>query len=91
MRLGREVQPRFRVVRKVSRAGGRDVLEEMVQFFGCGEVYRNRSHDNHREDLLTYMALRLGDLRNVIVPFFDQNPLRTAKRDNFAKFADFIL
>jgi hypothetical protein len=26
----------------------------------------------------------------VIVPFFEQNPLRTAKRDNFVKFAEII-
>ena len=26
----------------------------------------------------------------MIVPFFQENPLRTAKRDNFAKFAEVI-
>ena len=59
-------------------------------FFGCGKVYINRRHDNHREDLYRYCVSRFGDLRDVIVPFFEENPLRTAKRDNFAKFAEII-
>ena len=65
-------------------------LEEMVSFFGCGAVYVNRRHDNHREDLNRYCVTRFSDLRDVIVPFFEANPLRTAKRDNFAKFARII-
>ena len=62
----------------------------MVPFFGCGNVHVNRRHDNHREDLFRYSVSRFGDLRDVIVPFFLANPLRTAKRDNFAKFAEII-
>jgi len=62
----------------------------MVPFFGCGKVYINRRDDNHREDLFRYYVSRFRDLRDVIVPFFEANPLRTAKRDNFAKFAEVI-
>jgi hypothetical protein len=35
-------------------------------------------------------VFRFRDLRDVIVPFFERNPLRSAKRDNFAKFAEII-
>ena len=87
MKLGWQVQPTFTVVQGIS---SRDVLEEMVSFFGCGKVYVNRRHDNHREDLCRYHVFRHGDLRDIIVPFFEANPLRTAKRDNFAKFAEII-
>jgi hypothetical protein len=87
MRLGWQVQPSFTVVQGES---SRDVLEEMVRFFGCGKVYINRRHDNHREDLCSYQVFRNGDLKSVIVPFFEQYPLRTAKRDNFAKFAEVV-
>ena len=62
----------------------------MVKFFGCGNVSVNRRHDNHREDLYRFSVSKFGDLRDVIVPFFVENPLRTAKRDNFAKFAEVI-
>jgi hypothetical protein len=87
MRLGWQVQPQFAVVQSESSRG---VLDAMVDFFGCGNVYRNRRHDNHREDLYRYEVFRFKDLRDVIVPFFMENPLRTAKRDNFAKFARIV-
>ena len=87
MRLGWQVQPTFAVVQGAS---SRSVLEEMVKFFGCGKVYVNRRHDNHREDLCQFQVFRFGDLRDVVVPFFRANPLRTAKRENFAKFAEVI-
>jgi len=53
-------------------------------------VYRNSRHDNHREDMFRYCVQRFGDLRDVIVPFFQENPLRTSKRENFEKFARII-
>ena len=87
MRLGWQVQPTFAVVQGAS---SRTVLEEMVEFFGCGKVYVNRRHDNHREDLCQFQVFKFADLRDVIVPFFQANPLRTAKRENFAKFVEVI-
>ena len=33
---------------------------------------------------------RFRDLRDVIIPFFQANPLRTAKRENFAKFVEVV-
>jgi len=87
MRLGWQVQPSFTVVQGES---SRSVLEGMVQYLGCGKVYVNRRNDNHREDLWRYHVSRFGDLRDVIIPFFERNPLRTAKRENFAKFAEII-
>jgi hypothetical protein len=87
MTLKWQVRPEFAVVQSVS---SRDVLEELVRFFGCGKVFRNRRHDNHREDLFRYCVQRIGDLRDVIVPFFRENPLRTSKRYNFEKFAEIV-
>ena len=79
-----QVQPQFAVVQSAS---SRDVLDGLVRFFGCGNVYINRRHDNHREDLFRYCVSRFAHVRDVIVPFFQRNPLRTSKRDNFEKFA----
>ena len=87
MTLGWQVRPEFAVVQGAS---SRSVLEELVRYFGCGKVFRNRRHDNHREDLFRYCVQRIGDLRGTIVPFFEQNPLRTVKRFNFTKFAEVI-
>jgi hypothetical protein len=64
----------------------RESLEGLVSFFGCGKLHVNRRHDNHREDLFRYCVTRFADLRDVIVPFFQEHQLRTSKRENFDKF-----
>jgi hypothetical protein len=74
----------------VQGESSREVLEELVEFFGCGRVFRNRRHDNHREDLFRYCVQRFDDLRTKIVPFFEEHPLRTSKRHNFEKFARIV-
>ena len=73
--LGWQVQPVFVVVQSAS---SRDVLEDLERFFGCGKVYVNRRHDNHREDIFRYCVSRFADLRDVIVPFFQEHELRTS-------------
>jgi hypothetical protein len=83
-RLGWQVQPEFAVVqgeRSVS------VLHSLEEFFGCGSVSVNRRRDNHRQDMWRYSVRRLVDLEKRIVPFFEANPLRTAKSCDFAGFA----
>ena len=62
------------------------VLEEMKNFFGCGRVFVNRRYDNHKENLYRYCVRAIKDLREIIVPFFQENPLRTAKRKDFEIF-----
>jgi hypothetical protein len=83
MTLGWQVQPSFVVVQSAS---SRDVLEDLRRFFGCGKVYVNLRHDNHREDLARYCVSGFADLRDIIVPFFQEHQLRTSKKVNFAKF-----
>jgi LAGLIDADG endonuclease len=85
--LGWQVQPSFTVV---PAASSRSVLEGLASYFGCGKVYSNTRHDNHREDLSRYQVSRLHDLRDIVVPFFWENALRTSKKDNFEKFARII-
>ncbi len=86
-RLGWQVQPTFVVVQgQLSR----DALEDVANFFGCGKVGVNRRHDDHREDLSRFSVTRFADIRDIIVPFFQANPLRTAKRHNFEKSARIV-
>ncbi len=85
--LGWQVQPQFVVVQGASSLGA---LEAMRDFFGCGRINCNRRRDNHREPLYRYVVRRFADLDEVIVPFFKQHPLLTAKRENFRKFADVL-
>ena len=64
-----------------------DSLQALRNFFGVGTLCLNRRRDNHREHLYRYVVNRRIDLKEVIIPFFRQNPLRTAKRTDFEKFA----
>jgi hypothetical protein len=69
--------------------GARSVgcLRELNAFFGVGAVYRNARHDNHREHLFNFQVTRRTYLLTVIIPFFRANPLRSAKQNDFEKFA----
>lgn len=87
MTQGWQVQPTFRVVQGASSQG---VLHDLAAFFGCGKIYENRRHDNHRESLFVYNVQRRDHLRNAIIPFFRENPLRTSKKANFEKFTAII-
>jgi hypothetical protein len=56
-------------------------------YFGVGGVYANTRYDNHREALYRFVVRKRCDLRNVVIPFFREYPLRTAKAADFTKFA----
>jgi hypothetical protein len=81
---GYQVSHRFVVSQGAS---GVHVLEELREFFGCGRIFVNKRHDNHREHMAQFIVHRREDLLETIIPFFRQHPLRTAKRVDFEKFA----
>ena len=86
-RIGWQVQPEFSVVQGARSV---QVLHELERFFACGHVGRNSRHDNHREDLYRYSVRSTGDLVGRIIPFFEAHSLRTAKRQEFIKFATVV-
>ena len=86
-RLGWQVQPEFTVVQGARSV---QVLHKLERFFGCGLVDVNRRHDNHLEDVWRFHVRRLVDLSEHIIPFFEANPLRTAKAGDFAGFATVV-
>jgi len=65
-------------------------LEILRNFFGCGKIFVNRRHDNHREHIYRYCVRSQEYLRKVIIPFFEEHQLRTAKKKDFQCFT-FIL
>ena len=77
MTSGFQVLPEFTVVQHQ-----RDVqlLHALKQFFGCGVVRTN--HGNR----MAYRVRSLDHLNGRIVPFFDQHPLKSKKRIDYAKF-----
>ena len=87
MKLGWQVFPEFVVTQ-----GARSLpaLETLQRFFGCGRIHVNRRHDNHKEHLYRFCVRAVRDLREKVLPFFRENPLRTAKRQDFELFAEVL-
>jgi hypothetical protein len=86
-RLGWQVQPEFAVVQAAPSA---HVLTDLQQYFRCGHVSVNMRHDNHRHAMCRWSVRSLADLAEHIVPFFERNPLRTAKQLEFDKFCTVV-
>jgi hypothetical protein len=62
-------------------------LQELERFFGVGQVLGNKRYDNHREHLYRFVVRRRIDLLGVIIPFFREHRMVSAKQDDFEKFA----
>ena len=82
-RLGWQVQHEFSVTQGAS---SRSALDLLVEEFGCGYVIENPRNGDHHEDLLRFSVKRRADLVGTVIPFFEEHPLRTAKRLDFARF-----
>jgi len=82
-RLGWQVQHEFSVTQS---ALSRDVLEYLIEVFGCGYIIEQRRPRDHRQQLLRFSVKRRSDLIDRVVPYFEVNPLRTAKRADFEQF-----
>ena len=83
-RLGWQVQHEFSVTQASS---SRDALELLQELFGCGTIIEQVRTDNHRVPLSRFSVKRRTELIASVVPFFEERPLRTAKRADFEQFA----
>ena len=83
-RLGWQVQHEFSVTQAAS---SRPALDLLIEEFGCGSIIESPRTDNHREPLLRFSVKRRADLLVKVIPFFEERPLRTAKRFDFDRFA----
>ena len=61
-------------------------LHELCEFFGVGQVLVNSRYDNHKEHLYRYVVRKRRDLLETIIPFFQQNPMRSSKQQDFERF-----
>lgn len=84
-RSGYQVSHAFAVVQG---ARSLESLQRLKEFFGVGGIYVNRRHDNHKENLYRYSVTKRDDLLRVIVPFFKEHALKTAKKDDFGHFVE---
>ena len=83
MRLGWQIFPEF-VVTQGKKS--RQALQSLKDFFECGNIYKNKRYDNHRENLYRYCVRSIKDLREKIIPFFKENQLKTSKLEDFKLF-----
>jgi hypothetical protein len=82
-KYGWQVFPEFVVTQ-----GGKSErsLKLLQKHFGCGSIFVNRRYDNHREHIYRYCVRSRKELKERILPFFRENPLRTAKQEDFRHF-----
>ena len=84
---GYQVMPEFVVTQGQKSIA---VLEEIKKFFGCGLIFVNRRHDNHRENIYRFCIRSLKDLHEIVIPFFKENQLKTSKKNDFKLFCEVV-
>lgn len=80
-----QVLPEFRLVQHRVDV---DLLFSIQKFFGCGIVVSNKG--NKSNDILEYRVRGLSNFSNIIIPFFDKNPLLSKKKYDFECFKQVI-
>ena len=78
MRTGIEVRPSFTLSQHQRNI---EALEFLQNFFDCGSIRFNRSDETYK-----YEVRSIDDLARVIIPHFEEYPLRTSKRNDFLVF-----
>lgn len=58
----------------------KEVLDELIQFFGCGQVYIQRDKRQNHSLCYRYEVQNKKELLERIIPFFVQNPPRLPSR-----------
>jgi len=92
VKLGFQVLPEFVVSQHVRSI---QVLYALKKHFGTGTVRKESPKKGKngivRQDGRIYRVRNINFLRNTILPFFEKNPLKTAKHVDFLKFRDILL
>ena len=82
MTVGCQVQSEFTVVQHEKNI---QILYAFKKFFGCGKVCPN--HGSRK----CFKVRKKEDLLTIILPFFEQHPLKTTKNLYFLKFREILL
>jgi len=65
----------------------KDILYELKDFFGCGNVYFQVDKRKNHQNCYRYEVANRNDLEKVIIPFFKKHQLKLAsKRKDFEIF-----
>jgi hypothetical protein len=80
---GSQVQLRFRISQ---HARDKDLLKLIIEYFKCGVLETSRNTE-------VFTVVKYADILNIIIPFFDKNPILGVKQLDYADFksAAFLL
>jgi hypothetical protein len=86
VRLNSDVRRRNKVELKFSlklRHQDKEILEQLRQFFDCGNVYLQKDKRPNHTDCYRFEVNKKEDIFNKIIPFFDKNypKIESRKRD----------
>src|ERR1700689_5144114 len=81
-RLGWQLVPEFRVSQDVARVA---VLNVIRATLGCG--YLRENHRSSNDHTFVLVVRRREDLIQRVLPFFERNPLLSAKKQRFGTFS----
>jgi hypothetical protein len=84
-RAGWQLVPEFHVSQNPER---RQVLDLIRQRLGCGRIREN--HRGSADISLVYVVRNREDLLNRVIPFFEANPLVSAKQRDLEVFAEIV-
>jgi hypothetical protein len=56
-------------------------LYAIKNFFGCGDVVSNKG--NKSDTIMEYRVRGINNFSNIIIPFFEHNPLYSKKKQDF--------
>ncbi len=81
-------EPRF-YLKLIER--DKEVLYELKDFFGCGNVYFQKDTRKNHQNCYRYEVTSRDDLTKIIIPFFKQNTLRLkSKKNDFTLFCELV-
>lgn len=83
-----KVEPRFylKLIEK-----DRDMLDNLKEFFGCGNVYFQQDKRTNHQDCYRFEVSNRDDLKNIIIPFFEKNCLQfNSKKSDFKLFCQIM-
>ena len=67
------------------------LLREIRKFFGCGNIHVQRDRRKNHRTCYRYDVAAIKDLREKIIPFFDKQPLRSQKQNNYLLFREIVM
>mgnify|MGYP001571123282 FL=1 len=83
-----KAEPRF-YLKLVER--DRKILEQLKSYFGCGNVYFQKDTRRNHQHCYRFEVTNRDHLRKIIIPFFEDNPLRfPSKRRDFEIFCQML-